>query len=306
MVLWVQLGILALAAIGLYHLGLILLGTPTRKAERSFRAAIMRSQTMQQALYATFVQPLIAPVSKLIPMSYEKQIELVADLKQVGIRFSATEYYARGLIMAFYSIPLIFIVPLLGLEPAFMVATALIPVLVYMHLTTEHSDMIKDKRNKIRRLLPSFVRSILYSLADKEDSVADEVVGRANLVAIFSNYLRICPQVIYYDVALLITEMQSISVETGIRRFGERISIPTVTYLCDILIAISKGQPQSEALKVLAMDIDNQGREAMREELQKRPGEMRRATVALVFLAMGIVLYVLLADLVGSWGYFGF
>ena len=305
MLFYAQLGVAFMATVGLYYLGLVLLRIPTRQAERSFRATVMQKKTPQEVLYGSFVAPLIAPVAAIMPISYERQVEMQAELRQVGIRLSTSEYYARGLILAIYSIPLIFVVPLLGLSSAFMVATALIPIIVFFHLTTEHSDMLRDKRNKIRRLLPSFVRSILYSLADKEDSTGDEVIGRANLVAIFSNYLKVCPEVIYYDVALLITEMQSLSVETGIRRFGERLSLPTVTYLCDILIGISKGQPHSDALKVLAIDIDNQGREAIRDELQKRPGEMRRATVALVFLAMGIVMYVLVADLIGSWGYFG-
>ncbi|MCL2497168.1 MAG: hypothetical protein FWF06_00975 [Symbiobacteriaceae bacterium] len=305
MLLFVKCCTLVTAYSGLYHLGLILLRIPSRRSERSFKLAVVQQKRLWDQVLESLVEPFVEPIAQFIPLGYENAMELQAGLRQVGITLSAAEYYAKGLLLAFYSLAVVFFVPLLGLPPSYLLLAGLIPPIVFRHFTTEHSDRLEAKRQGIRLLLPSFVRTILYSLADKEEAIKDEIVGRANLIAIFSNYLEACPEMIKYDLSLLITEMQSLSVETGIRRFGERLNIPTVTYLCDILIGISKGQSHAEALRILAIDIDIQGREALRLQLQKRPGEMRRATVVLVVLGMAIVIYVLIADLINSWGFFG-
>ena len=288
-----------------YYLGALLLRLPSRRAERALQLTVLQHRTLSERLFTALVKPLIEPLAQIIPLRYESQVELQAGLRQVGIALSAREYYARAILIGIYSLPVLLIVPLLGLPSPYLLVVGALPFVLFRHFSTEHSDRLAAKRQQIRRILPSFVRTVLYSLADKEDAIGDEIIGRANLVAIFSNYLEACPEVIRYELSLLITEMQSYSVETGIRRFGERLGLPMVTYLCDILIGVSKGQPHADALRILAMDIDIQGREALRAELQKRPGEMRRATVVLVILGMLVVLYVLIADLMGSWGFFG-
>ena len=301
---WYEIIIFVTLFIGLYWLGLVLLKVPTRKADQVFRISIVQRKSVKARLFDTLIQPLVQPVSQLIPVPYAHQIELQAELRQVGITLSAREYYARALILAICFVAVPVLVMLVGLHPVALVCTSIMPPVMFRHYSTEHIEKLKEKRHKIRLLLPSFVRSILYSISESGEAVAGEGrFGQVNLVSTFSSYLRIAPEVIRYDISLLITEMQSISVEVGLRRFGDRLRMPEVTYLCDILIGLSRGQPQAESLSVLARDIDIKYREARHEEMLKRPDEMKRALIPLAIAAMAILIVVLGIDLVSSIGY---
>ena len=249
------------------------------------------------------VKPLLEPVSQLLPVSYVAGVHLEADLRQVGLLLSAREYYARGLILAVYSVPLCLIAATAGFHPVLAMAFVFLPIVLYRHFTTEHVEKLKDKRRRISYLLPTFIRSILYSLSEREGGGG--VVGQVNLIAIFSNYLQVAPEIIRYDISLLITEMQSISVETGLRRFAERLRMPMVSHLCDILIGLARGQPQANALTVLARDIDTQYLASRKEELLHRPGEMYRALIPVGVVFMAMLLYAVVSDMIASVGYIG-
>ena len=289
----------------LYWLLNLVLRFPSRRAEKTFRSSIVIKKTVLDVLYDALVKPFMEPIAQLIPISPQSEIQLQAELKQVGITLTVREYFARAIVLAIYSIPLTLVAPSFKLHPLLVAIFATIPLVVFRHLSTDHVERLKEKRRKISLLLPSFVRSILYSLAEKEEDERGSSSGQVDLVKIFSNYRSVAPEVISYDISLLITEMQSISVEAGLRRFGERIRMPVVTYLCEILIGLSKGQPQANPLAILARDIDVQYREARREELQRRPKEMYYALIPVAVMFIGLLLYIVAMDMINSVGYLG-
>ena len=282
-----------------------LLRIPSRKATQTFRSSIVVKKTLPDTLYDALVKPFQEPVANLLPVSPATALQLQAELKQVGINMTAKEYYAKAVILAIYSIPLTFVAPSIGLSTVWVVIFATTPFVLLRHFATEHTEKLKEKKRRINLLLPSFVRSILYSLAEKPEDEGGGTVGQVDLIRIFSNYRTVAPEVISYDISLLITEMQSISVEIGLRRFGERLRMPVVTYLCEILIGLSKGQPQAAPLEILARDIDVQYREARREELLRRPGEMIRALIPVAVVFICLLLYIVGTDMIGTVGYFG-
>lgn len=289
--------------IALYHVALIMLRIPSRASAKAFDQGIVQKERWRDRLNNTLVLPLIEPVAAIVPMSLERETELRAELRQVGMFIQPREYYARAAILAVYSLSLNLIVPLLGISPAFYLAMIALSLLTFRNFTTEHTDRLKEKRKRMQIALPSFIRSILYSLEEHKERT-DRFVVQVNLIRIFGNYLTVAPDVMQYDVSLLITDMKTMGTETGLRRFAERIRLPVVSYLCDILIGLTRGQPQAEALAILARDVDVSSRELRRNELNKRPEEMSMNVVPLILITMVTVLVVIISDMWNSLGVF--
>ena len=288
---------------GVYQLLMIVTKAANRDTVATFSSSKVKVLTLREKLLISVVKPLVEPLANLIPMPYAFQMQLTSELKQVGILFNAKEYYARGLVLASFFIPLPLMVSAVALPPFLFYSTAIIPVVMFFYFTSRHGELLKEKRIAIRRALPSLVATIHNSLgyADTEG----EIYGQVNLIGIFATYQSIAHEVLKYDINLLLTEMRSDSVERALMSFRSRVRLPEVTILCDILIGLSKGQPSKTALAALSSDIQVRYREARRDELMRRPGEMKRAIIPLALLTIGTLLTVLVIDLVNSIGFFG-
>ena len=287
---------------GFYWALLAVFRVPSRRSEQVLRSSEVVKLSLQERLELSVVKPLVEPVASIIPVSLDTELELSAELRQVGIMLSAKEYYAKAIIIAILSVFIPLTVSFLGMHPIIFFVTVLIPLIVFRHFSTEHTERLKEKRQKIFLMLPDFIRSILNSVSDTKSTSERELgfYGQVNLIKIFETYLEVAPEVIMYDLSLLITEAKSISVETALHRFSGRLRIPEINYLCDILIGLDRGQPQAEALAFLARDIDVRYIEARKAEMLKRPGEMKRAIVPLVLITIGVIFFVLASDLVSS------
>ena len=291
--------------VGMYFLGISFARIPTRLSDRMLGNSIVVKTKFRDKLYNLAVKPLLEPVAALIPISYVQQMELEAELRQVDIALSAQKYYARAIILGVYTLPLSPLVLAVGLHPVFSYLMLVVSVLTSFYFMQVHIDRLKEKRREIERHLPSFVRSILYSINMDDEPERDTFIVQVDLIKIFSDYLKVAPRSIHYDISMLLTDMQTVGIETGLRRFNERLRLPVVSYLCDILIALSKGQPQREALAILSRDMDVTSREIIRAELLRRPSKMNWAFLPLAAMAVIAVIYVLLSDVVNSIGFFG-
>ena len=275
-----------------------LLRVPSRGMGRRLRSTVAAREGMGAKLMRMLIAPLSVPVAAVIPMKLSRESELAQQLRRVDIFIPPREYYARAVIMAAFSLSLAAVITFLGLPQAAPVAVIL-AALVFFHFITMHKDALKAKQEKIELGLPGFIRSILHQLPDTRHSGGEVKV---DLIAIFEDYLKVANAVFYYDVAYLITEMKSKDNKTALRNFDARIGMPEVSFLVQALTGLDKGENQSDALAHLARDVDLKARENIRKQLAKRPGKVRMATIPLVVVAIGTLLYVIVSHLFQSVG----
>ena len=300
-----QLMLVALLFAACYRLLLTWWRIPERAALRNLEQSRAVKVFLRDRIYNYLVVWLMDPVAALIPMDLDDELELKAELQMVGINLSPREYHARALILAAYSLVLWLIVPIAGTSPFVLLLTGTITILIYFNFITDHEDRLKEKRRKIRRLLPSFIQTILNSLDVQGKFENEDFIVQADLTKIFQNYLRIAPDVIANDISMLIAEMQASNIEDALHHFADRLNVPSVHFLCDILIGISRGQRQNEALVMLAREMDVAGAAALTEELLLRPGKMKLAILPLVILGITAVIYAIAIDIFNSISFLG-
>lgn len=274
-----------------------LLQIPPHRSGKRFKATVRKKQSIGAVLINLCIMPLVRPVASLIPMKPMREAELAQQLRRVDMYIEPKEYYARALVIAAASLSLSAVIAVAGMPQAAS-ATVILSVIIFFHFISMHRDALKAKQERIEFGLPGFIRSILHQLPDTKHS--SEV--KVDLVAIFEDYLKVANEVFYYDIAYLITEMKSKDNRTALRNFDARIGLPEVGFLVQALLGLDKGEDQSDALTYLARDVDLKARENIRKQLAKRPGKVKLATIPLVIVAIGSLLYVIVSHLFMSVG----
>jgi hypothetical protein len=272
----------------------ILYKRPHRNANKAFEKAVVRRKPLGEKLIDGLITPLAFLIEPIIYISREKEMAVDSELKRAGINDSPKLYYAKSVVTAALVIPLPFLLYIIGM--IYLVpAGALMIAAIFYRQATGYKEILKQKRELIERLLPGFIRSILYRLNENREGLV-----KADLISIFENYLRVANPVFAYDVSVLIMEMKAKDVEPALRNFNNRLGIPEVNFLCNALIGITRGEHQGDILASLAREMDVKVKENIRRELDKRPGKVYRACIPLVLISFVAIAYVLITAVMGG------
>lgn len=277
-----------------------ILKIPKMKMKKNIKHLQAEKENMGAKLLNIFVMPLVKPVSQYIKITPEKEMKMAATLKRGGLDLKPREYYARAIICAAFTLPFSLLILAAGAVNIAPI-TLIFSIMVYFHFMTDLKDKLKEKKALIEMELPSFVRSILYKLDDLRDN-NEKTVVQVDLITIFEDYLKVSSEVFYYDIAVLIMEMKAKDIETALRNFNERVGLVEVSFLCNALIGLYRGEHQREALMYLAKDMDIKAKEALRKKLNRLPRKIKIASIPLVAVTLGSLLYVIGSHLIKSAG----
>ncbi|HWQ77866.1 MAG TPA: hypothetical protein VN381_03575 [Anaerovoracaceae bacterium] len=262
---------------------------PEKSTRKAYKKSVESRTSLSDKISARYLLPLAKLIAPRIPLSEEYEYEFKPKLERAGIPLTPKEYYARPIAAALLLSPLLILTVLSGLN---FVMMALICVILFgtaMKYLTEADTRLQEKRIEIEKELPGFIRSIIYKLDGDPDGVI-----KADLVAIFEDYSKVGNSVFLYDVNYLIMDMKSKDLETALRSMDSRMCIPEVSFLCDALIGLTRGEHQGTTLEHLAHDMDLKAVANIDKEIAKRPGKMARAAIPMLIVTGIAYVYVLL------------
>ncbi|MDD2269184.1 MAG: hypothetical protein PHY15_06490 [Eubacteriales bacterium] len=262
---------------------------PEKSTKKVYRKSVETKISFSEKISQRYLLPLARMIAPRIPLSKEYEHEFKPKLERAGISLSPKEYYARPIAAVILLSPLLVLAILSGLNAIMMFLFCIIVFSIIMKLVTEAETKLKEKREEIEKELPGFIRSIIYKLDGDPDGVI-----KADLVAIFEDYAKVGNSVFLYDVNYLIMDMKSKDLETALRSMDARMCIPEVSFLCDALIGLTRGEHQGTTLEHLAHDMDLRAVANIDKEIAKRPGKMTRAAIPMLIVTMVAYVYVLL------------
>jgi len=265
---------------------------PSKKAAKAFAKAVVIRKTFAAVLRDSLISPLAALCEPLIMLDESKESKISASLERAGIKDPPKMYYAKALVTSLLLCPLPLIFYLFGMT-LFVVTSMLLVIALFFYMTGSYKAVLKKKRLTLERVLPSFIRAVLYKLNERSAGIV-----KADLISIFESYLVVAHPVFTYDISVLIMEMKSKDTETALRNFNGRLGIPEVGFLCNALIGITRGEHQNDVLSNLAHEIDIKSKETIRRELEKRPGKVFRACIPLIAVSFIAIGYTLISALI--------
>lgn len=266
---------------------------PGGRTQKNFTMSIVK-QSITESIKDRWMNGILMTLARLfaplIHFTPEKEMIMSGKLARANITLAPAEYYARAIVVGILSLFLLPIFFFVGLPILIPIGLAISGVLFY-HFLTSYRDVLKKKKKEIELGLPGFIRSILYKLSETGTVSAD-------LIRIFEDYMKVADPIFLYDVSVLVMEMKTKSIESALRNFNARLGIVEVSFLCNALLGITRGEHQENALAVLAKDMDLKARENLKRELGKRPGKVWLATIPLVAVGGITLIYVILSTFI--------
>ena len=273
---------------------------PDKSTNRVYKKSVETKSKFTDKITERYLLPLTKTLAKfikvenpdeskgLITIEKIKYHELKSKLDRVGIPLTPSEYYARPFAAVIMLLPLLLLAIVTGVN---MVTIGLLGIgcfAIFMKFFTEVDERLREKRKEIEKELPNFIRSIVYKLNDDPEGVI-----KADLISTFEDYAKVGKSIFRYDINRLIMDMKSKDMETALRAMDARICIPEVSFLCDALIALTRGEHQGTTLEHLAHDMDLKAIANIEKEISQRPGKMRRAAIPMFIITFIAYAYVL-------------
>lgn len=244
-----------------------------------------RSKDIWQNRYLNNILKIVAP---LIPLSESSEKKMNDDLKRADIPYNAKEYYAKAILSACLGILVTVFATTLN-SALLVIGGLLMSVYLFFKNYDEVKDILKNKNNMLEDEIPTFVRSIESGLHTDRDIIRG-----------FERYKKIASPAMASELDIVIADMQASSVAQGLMRFENRLNSPEISRLCAALIEVDRGIDNSLTLQYLAQDMTVMHRQLILRELDKRPGQMKRAILPAGIVLVIMMFYILIEAVIRS------
>ena len=244
-----------------------------------------RSKDIWQNRYLNNILQIVAP---LIPLSESSEKKMNDNLKRADIPYNAKEYYAKAILSACLGILITVLATTLN-STILVIGGILMTIYLFFKNYDEVNDILQNKAKLLEDEIPTFVRSIESGLHTDRDIIRG-----------FERYKKIASPAMASELDIVIADMQASSVAQGLMRFDNRLNSPEISRLCAALIEVDRGIDNSLTLQYLAQDMTTMHRQIIQRELDKRPGQMKRAILPAGIILVVMMFYILIEAVIRS------
>lgn len=244
-----------------------------------------RSKDIWQNRYLNNILQIVAP---LIPLSESSEKKMNDNLKRADIPYNAKEYYAKAILSACLGILVTVFATTLN-STILVIGGILVTIYLFFKNYDEVNDILQNKAKLLEDEIPTFVRSIESGLHTDRDIIRG-----------FERYKKIASPAMASELDIVIADMQASSVAQGLMRFDNRLNSPEISRLCAALIEVDRGIDNSLTLQYLAQDMTTMHRQIIQRELDKRPGQMKRAILPAGIILVIMMFYILIEAVIRS------
>ena len=269
---------------GLYALSITVAGVPSRATVKLLRQSGAKNR---KSLLKKVQTPLVAAISKIVRVPPYKRAKLKADLKRVNIHQTPEQYIATAWASALLTSLLVIPCLLSGMSISAVGVIALSVALYFTELQRIDREL-EDLDDRIIAELPHFVRSLTVGIE-----------SRLPLSDTVANYLEAEPDsAMRQELLQLISTLSLANQREALLAFEDAIALPQLRTVVPVLIAVTEGTSDNGQLIMLANQMDALAEERLQQELLKRPGKIKRATIAIMVCALMMMVVPLIAQIV--------
>lgn len=281
----------ALLSLGLYHLSCAIADVPTTRTSKMMLLAKKQTDTGKENLFDVYLTNIAEKLSPLLKLDTIKRGKLANTLSIAGIPLSPETYTLKALLtsllVALLSLPLFLSSPLFGF--------LLLGLAVLMWFSTYYKafDIVKKRKKLIEAELPRFCISIGQSLATNRDVL--------NLLV---SYRRIAGPYLGAELDTTIADMRTGNYENALLHFQNRVGSTMLSDIVRGLIGTLRGDDQQMYFKMLSFDMRQIEQNNLKKEAAKRPKQMQKYSMMMLFCILLIYVVVLSVEVIGSLGAF--
>lgn len=276
---------------GCYHLTCAFVDVPTAKTSRMMMLARKQTGTGEEKLFDVYLTKIAEKLSFLLRLDPIKRTRLELTLNIAGIPLSPESYTMKAFLTAaataLCGLPFFFFMPLMGI--------LVFGLAIVMWFATYYKapDLVKKRKKLIEAELPRFAVSIQQSLLADRD-----------VLKLLTSYRRIAGPYLGQELDTTIADMKTGNYENALLHFQNRIGSTMLSDIVRGLIGTLRGDDQQMYFKMLVFDMRQIEQNNLKKEAAKRPKQMQKYSMMMLFCILLIYVVVLSVEVVGSLGAF--
>ncbi|WP_072775151.1 hypothetical protein [Desulfitobacterium chlororespirans] len=212
---------------------------------------------------------LVAHLSTRIKINEYRQRQLKGSLKSAGIPLTPEAYLAQALVKA--GICLLGIIPALVVFPPLALGFVVLAIVLYFNEIGRVERLLKLKRERIDSELPRFVLNIEQELKASRD-----------VIAILDKHRKKAGKGLAEELKIAVADMKTGNPEEALTRLDARVGSPMLSEVIRGLIGVLRGDDNIMYFQRLAHDFKHIEFQHLKMAAQKRPGQMRKYSFALL------------------------
>ena len=276
---------------GVYNLSCAFVDVPTAKTSRVMMLAKKQTGTGDEKLadvYITKIAEKLSPVLKLDPI---KRNKLAAALHIAGMNLTPESYTMKAFLTALLTLLaglfLLLLIPMAGF------AVMGLSVLMWFSTYYQVFDIVKKRKKLIEAELPRFAVSIQQALSTDRD-----------VLKLLISYRRIAGPHLGQELDTTIADMKTGNYENALLHLQNRVGSTMLSDIVRGLIGTLRGDDQQMYFKMLVFDMRQIEQNNLKKEAAKRPKQMQKYSMMMLFCILLIYVVVLSVEVVGSLGGF--
>ena len=276
---------------GIYNLSCAFVDVPTAKTSRAMMLAKKQTGTGDEKLMEVYITKIAEKLSPILKMDTIKRSKLEAALHIAGMNLTPESYTMKAILMAlltlFAGLFLLLLIPMAGF--------AVMGLSVLMWFSSYHQvfDIVKKRKKLIEAELPRFAVSIQQSLSTDRD-----------VLKLLISYRRIAGPHLGQELDTTIADMKTGNYENALLRLQNRVGSTMLSDIVRGLIGTLRGDDQQMYFKMLVFDMRQIEQNNLKKEAAKRPKQMQKYSMMMLFCILLIYVVVLSVEVVSSLGGF--
>lgn len=281
----------AFTGMGCYHLSCAFVDVPTVRTSKMMMLAKKQTGSAREKLFDVYLTRISDRLSPLLRLDPIRKNKLALTLSIAGIPLSPESYTIKAFLTAFITgligIPLFPIMPLMG------VLVMGLAVVMWFSTYYKAFDIVKKRRKRIEEELPRFAVSIQQGLATDRD-----------VLKLLTSYRRIAGPHLGQELDTTIADMKTGNYENALLHFQNRVGSTMLSDIVRGLIGTLRGDDQQMYFKMLVFDMRQIEQNNLKKEAAKRPKQMQKYSMMMLFCILLIYVVVLSVEVIGSLGAF--
>lgn len=280
-----------LLGIGAYNLSCAFVDVPTARTSRMMMIAKKQTGEASEKLsdvYLTRIAEKLSPLLKLDPIKKSK-LELALNIAEIPLTPESYTMKAilTAVLTALLGLFLLLFTPLVG----FLVMAS--SILMWFSTYQKAFDIVKKRKKLIEAELPRFAVSIQQGLSTDRD-----------VLKLLISYRRIAAPHLGKELDTTIADMKTGNYENALLHLQNRVGSTMLSDIVRGLIGTLRGDDQQMYFKMLVFDMRQIEQNNLKKEAAKRPKQMQKYSMMMLFCILLIYVVVLSVEVVSSIGSF--
>lgn len=280
-----------LTGFAIYNLTCAFVDVPTAKTSKMMMLSKKQQGVRNEKLLDVYITKIAVRLAPLIHMDKLKRDKLQTVLNIAGIQLSPEVYLLKAHITA--ALVALCALPLLPILPLFV--PILIGLAVALWFSTYYSafDYVKKRRKLMEAEIPRFALTIAQNLENDRD-----------VLKILSSYRRMAGKDFAQELDQTVADMKTGNYENALIRFEGRVGSTLLSDVVRGLIGTLRGDDQRMYFRMICFDMRQIEQNNLKKEAAKRPKQIQRYSMMMLFCIVIIYLVVLSTEVLGSLGAF--